>query len=77
MNDWQQRTQALIERLAEQTLKLADHGALIDQRLDRLSVKVEALADGQKHTAAKLDALTDIVRQLVERNGNGSGQRPS
>ena len=78
MNDWQQRTQTLLEKLAEQTLKQAEQGTLTEQRLERLSEKVElisekveSLVDGQKHTDAKLDALTDIVRQLIERNGSG------
>lgn len=55
MNDWQQPTQKLIEQLAEQAVQS-------NQRLDRLAQKVESLADGQKHTDAKLDALTDLVR---------------
>ncbi len=37
----------------------------------RVDLKIEALADSQKHTDRKLDALTDIVRQWIERNGNG------
>jgi len=68
INDAQQRAEKLIERLAEQALQTS-------QRLDRA---IEVLTDSQKHTDAKLDALSDIVRRWYERHGNGSGaQHPS
>jgi uncharacterized coiled-coil DUF342 family protein len=76
MNDRMERAETAIQKLAEQTLKLAEQATRSDQRLDRLTEKVDTLVDGQKHTDAKLDALTDIVRQLIERNGSG-GQHPS
>jgi hypothetical protein len=83
MNDAQQRGEKLIERLAEQALQtsqrldraievLTDSQKHTDSKLDRLAEKVEALADSQKHTDSKLDALTDIVRQWIERSGNGA-----
>ena len=65
MNDRLSRSEKLIEQLAEQ-------GVQTSQRLDRLAEKVEALVDSRKHTDSKLDALTDIVRQWIERNGNGA-----
>jgi hypothetical protein len=60
MNERMDRSERAIQNLAEQTLKLAG--------------TVQALADGQKHTDSKLDALADIVRQWIERNGNGGGR---
>ena len=68
MNDWQPRTQKLIEQLAEQ-------GIETNRRIDKLSEKIDTLADGQKHNDSNIEALTEIVRQLIERNGNG--QHPS
>ena len=71
INDAQQRAEKLIERLAEL-------GIETNQRIDKLSEKVDSLADGQKHTDEKLAALADIVRKWYERHGNGSGgQQPS
>jgi hypothetical protein len=64
LNDRMERAEAAIQKLAEHDLRLAE--------------KMEALVDSQKHTDSKLDALTDIVRQWIERHGNGSsGQHPS
>ena len=66
-NERMDRSERAIQNLAEQTLKLAG-------TVQALADKVEALADGQKHTDSKLDALADIVRQWIERNGNGGGR---
>ena len=64
INDRMERAEAAIQKLAEHNVKLAE--------------TVQAIADGQKHTDAKLDALSDIVRNWYERHGNGSsGQHPS
>jgi hypothetical protein len=64
VNDRMERAESAIQKLAEQNVKLAE--------------TVQAIADGQKHTDAKLDALSDIVRNWYERHGNGSsGQHPS
>lgn len=71
MNDSLNRAEAAILKLAEENAKTAEN-------VRRLAEKVEALADGQKHSDAKLDALTDLVRDWYERNGNGhSGAKPS
>jgi hypothetical protein len=32
---------------------------------------VRILADGQKHSDARIDALADMVRHLIEGNGKG------
>lgn len=79
MNDRQNRTEAALQKLAEHNVKLAetvqalaDSQKHTDSKLERLAEKVEALADSQLHTDSKLDALTDIVRQWIERNGNGA-----
>jgi transposase len=58
MNERLDRTEAALQKLAEQSVTLAE--------------TLQALADSQKHTDSKLDALTDIVRQLIERGGNGA-----
>lgn len=33
--------------------------------------KVAALVDGQKHTDSNIAALAEMLRQLIERSGNG------
>jgi hypothetical protein len=69
MNERLDRTEAALQKLAEQSVTLAE---TVQTLADNLGSKIEALADSQKHTDSKLDALTDIVRQLIERGGNGA-----
>ena len=64
MNDRLSRTEVIVEGLAQRLDTLA-------ATVQRLAEKVEALADGQKHTDDRLDLLADIVRQWIERSGNG------
>ena len=78
MNERLDRTEAALQKFAEQNVKLADSVQALADSQKHIDSKIEALADSQKHTDSKLDALTDIVRQWIERNGNGgSGQHPS
>jgi chaperonin cofactor prefoldin len=72
INDAQQRSEKLIERLAEQALQTGQRLDRLAEKVGALAEKVEALAGSQKHTDSKLDALTDIVRQWIGRNGNGA-----
>ena len=58
MNDRMERAEAAIQKVAEQSVKLTE--------------TMQALAEQQKHTEEKLDALTDIVRKWYERHGNGA-----
>jgi hypothetical protein len=60
-----QRAEKLIEQLAKQ-------GIQSNLRIDKLSEKIDSLADGQKHNDSNIEALTEMVRQLIERNGSGS-----
>jgi hypothetical protein len=39
--------------------------------LQILTDQVRILADGQKPSDARMDALADMVRHLIERNGKG------
>lgn len=57
MHDRLERTERNVENLSANVLQL--------------SAKLIELADGQKHTDERIDALADIVRQLIERNGKG------
>jgi hypothetical protein len=52
MNDRMERVEQNLEKMSAQLVTLGQ--------------KVEALADAQKHTDDKLDALSDIVRRWVE-----------
>ena len=79
MNDAQQRAEKLIQQLAEQGIqsnqridKLIGWTDKLSERIDKLSEKIDSLADGQKHNDSNIEALTEIVRQLIERNGNGA-----
>jgi uncharacterized phage infection (PIP) family protein YhgE len=78
MNDWQQRSEKLIEQLAEQAMETNRRLDRLIEKVDtladgqkRIDLKIEALVDGQKHNDSNIEALTEIVRQLIERNGNG------
>jgi hypothetical protein len=64
MNDRLSKTESIVERLAEQALKTS-------QDVQILTDQVRILADGQKHRDARIDALADMVRHLIERNGKG------
>jgi archaellum component FlaC len=65
MNDRLQRAESAIQRVAEHSVKLTE-------TMQALAEKVEALADGQKHNDSNIEALTEMVRQLIQRNGNGA-----
>ncbi len=76
MNDRLSKTENLLERLAEQMLGMNDNlqtlnGSLqkLTGTVDKLAVQVQIQADGQKHSDARIDALADMVRNLIERNG--------
>jgi hypothetical protein len=64
MNDRLSKTESIVERLAEQALKTS-------QDIQILTDQVRILADGQKHSDARIDALADMVRHLIEGNGKG------
>ncbi|MBV9769120.1 MAG: hypothetical protein JOZ32_06090 [Bryobacterales bacterium] len=76
MNDRLERVARLVEQLAEQGLQTSQHlhqaVEVFTEFQKRTDEKIEALTDNQKHTDSKLDALTDIVRQWIERHGNGN-----
>ena len=75
MNDRLSKTENLLERLAEQMLGMNDNlelnGSLqkLTGTVDKLADQVQIQADGQKHSDARIDALADMVRNLIERNG--------
>jgi hypothetical protein len=58
LSDPMDRAETAIQKVAEQSVKLNE--------------TMQALAESQKHTDEKLDALSDIVRRWYERHGNGS-----
>ena len=72
MNDRMDRAEAAIQKTAEQGLQTSQRLDRLTEKFETLTEKVEAMVDGQKHTDSKLDALTDIVRQWIDRNGHGA-----
>jgi len=57
---------------------------LLNDRMDRAEAAIQnsaetlkELAEQEKHSAAKLEALIDIVRRWYERHGNGAGLEPA
>ena len=62
MNDRLSKAETLIERVAEQLNVLTGS-------LQKLTEQVQIQSDGQKHSDARIDALADTVRNLIERNG--------
>lgn len=78
MNDRLDRAETAIQKLAEENVTIAASVRTLTEVLRALTERMQDLADSQKHSDAKLDALTDIVRNWYERHGNGnSGPRPS
>ena len=59
------RTEIAVRKLAEENVKLAESVRVIGDKL-------QALADSQKHTDSNIEALTEIIRQFIERKGNGA-----
>ncbi len=56
--------------------------ALLNNRVDRKETAIQKLAEAlkelaeqQKHSDAKLEALIDIIRRWYKRHGNGAGGR--
>jgi methyl-accepting chemotaxis protein len=78
MNDRLERAETAIQKLAEGTLQLARSVQVIADKLDIVADKLDTLTESLKHTDSNVEALTEIARQLIERNGNGgSGRHPS
>ena len=76
MNDRFTKTETLVERLAEQVLSmvgvvqtLAGSVQTTSGNIQKLAEQVQIIADGQKHSDARIDALADMVRHLIEGNG--------
>jgi archaellum component FlaC len=76
MNDRLSKTEIFVEKLAEQAVgtnerieRLAENVESLAEQVTLLAGNVENLTDGQKHTDQRIDALADIVRQWIERNG--------
>jgi uncharacterized phage infection (PIP) family protein YhgE len=67
MNDRLSRTETIVEGLAPKLDTLTS-------TVQKLAEKVDAIADGQRHTDDRIDLLADIVRQWIERSGNGSSK---
>jgi chromosome segregation ATPase len=72
MNERLDRTEAALQKLAEQNVKLAETVQALADSQKQTDSKIEALADSQKHNDSNIEALTEILRQLIERNGNGA-----
>jgi chromosome segregation ATPase len=75
MNDRMDRAETAIQNLAEQGVKTGQRLDRLAEELDRLAEKIDSLADSVKHTDSNVEALTAIVRQLIERNGNGAASQ--
>ncbi|HYL37156.1 MAG TPA: hypothetical protein VEV17_14665 [Bryobacteraceae bacterium] len=71
MNDRLSKTETFVERLAEQSLRTSEDLQKLTGSLGILTEQVRVLADGQKHSDARIDALADMVRHLIEGNGKG------
>ena len=69
MNDRLSKTGTFVERLAEQALKTSEDLQRLTGNLGVLTEQVRVLADGQKHSDARIGALADMVRHLIEGNG--------
>jgi len=73
------QVESTLSQLANSQRHLLTAQVLMNDRMERAETAIQklaetmlALAEQQKHTDAKLDALTDIVRKWYERPGNGA-----
>lgn len=71
MNDRLSRTEIIVEGLAGRVDGIAQKMDKLTDTVQKLAEQVQALASDQKHTDDRIDLLADIVRQWIERNGNG------
>jgi hypothetical protein len=67
MNDPLSRAERLIAQLAGQRAAGNSQSPDSIDAIERIGLEIAALADSQKRTTCKIEAL----RQLIERNGNG------
>jgi hypothetical protein len=74
MNDRLSRTEIIVEGLAGRVDGIAQKMDKLTDTVQKLTEQVQALADDQKHTDDRIDLLADIVRQRIERSGNGSSK---
>ncbi len=54
-------------QLLKAQVLLTDHVEKLDARVDRIGEKIEALTEAQKHTDERLNALINVVDDLVRR----------
>lgn len=70
MNERLERTERNVDILSTKFVEFVVNVNQLTTKMNELTVKMTELADGQKHTDDRIDALADIVRQLIDRNGN-------
>ncbi|HMD47836.1 MAG TPA: hypothetical protein VKG79_02005 [Bryobacteraceae bacterium] len=64
LNDRLSKTESIVDRTAEQM-------QVLTATVQKLTEQVQALTSDLEHTDDRIDLLADIVRQWIERNGNG------
>jgi methyl-accepting chemotaxis protein len=64
LNDRLSKTESIVDRIAEQMQVLTG-------TVQKLAEQVQTLTSDLEHTDDRIDLLADIVRQWIERNGNG------
>lgn len=74
MNDRLSRTEIIVEGLAARVDGIAQKLDKLTDTVQKLAEKIDALTDDQKHSDDRIDLLADIVRQWIERSGNGSNK---
>lgn len=64
LNDRLSKTESIVDRTAEQM-------QVLTATVQKLAEQVQTLTSDLEHTDDRIDLLADIVRQWIERNGNG------
>jgi len=69
LSDRQDRSEQLLSKLLE-------HQEITGRNLSTLTVQVQELAEGQKHTDERLNALIAVVDELVRKGGRPGPAAP-
>jgi len=83
MGDKQERSEQLLAKLLEHQeitgnnlSTLTVNVSTITERLSAIAATVQKLAEGQKHTDERLNALIAVVDELVRKGGTPGPARP-
>jgi hypothetical protein len=76
LSDRQDRSEQLLAKLVEHQEITGRNLSTVTVNLSALAVTVQQLAEGQKHTGERLNALITVVDELVRKGGTPGPAEP-